>query len=79
MRPFAIGVDVGATSIKFAAVSDRGEFLSETREPTEGEKGKSVVIQNLLKGISTVMDGLDRSALKENPLSFKIFSKAFQP
>ena len=63
MRPFAIGVDVGATSIKFAAVSDRGEFLSETREPTEGEKGKSVVIQNLLKGISTVMDGLDRSAL----------------
>jgi glucokinase len=56
MTQFAIGIDVGATSIKFAAISKSGEFLSETREPTEGEKGKSAVVQNLLKGISTLIE-----------------------
>ncbi|MFQ3597055.1 MAG: ROK family protein [Chloroherpetonaceae bacterium] len=63
MSQFAIGIDVGATSIKFAAVSKAGEFLSETHEPTEGEKGKATVVQNLLKGISTLMDGLEPSSL----------------
>ncbi len=63
MSQFAIGVDVGATSIKFAAVSKAGELLSETHEPTEGEKGKATVVQNLLKGISTLIDGLEPASL----------------
>ncbi len=57
MLPFAIGIDIGATSIKFAAISETGEFLSETREPTERRKRKICRDSNLLKGISTVMDG----------------------
>lgn len=63
MSQFAIGVDLGATSIKFAAVSKAGKCFSETREPTEGEKGKAAVVQNLLKGISTLMDGLEQTSL----------------
>lgn len=63
MTQFAIGVDVGATSIKFAAVSKAGALLCETHEPTEGEKGKAAVVQNLLKGISTLMDGLELTSL----------------
>ncbi|MGQ9806217.1 MAG: ROK family protein [Chlorobiales bacterium] len=63
MSKFAIGVDLGATSIKFAAISKFGEVLSETRELTEGERGKAAVVENLLKGISKLMDGLEQTSL----------------
>lgn len=63
MPQFAIGVDVGATSIKFAAVSPSGAILAETIEATEGEKGKAAVVENLLKGISTLIDGRERGDL----------------
>ncbi|MCS6988886.1 MAG: ROK family protein [Chloroherpetonaceae bacterium] len=63
MPEFAIGVDVGATFIKFALVSRSGEMLAEARELTEGEKGKAIVVRNVLKGVATLLDGRDRADL----------------
>lgn len=60
MEPFAIGVDLGGTAIKAAAVSQSGHILSEIERPTEAEKGPETVIENMLTSIAAVLEDISK-------------------
>ena len=44
MKKSLIGVDLGGTNIRVAAISLKGEVLHRKKVPTDPEKGKDVVI-----------------------------------
>ena len=49
---YAIGVDLGGTSIKLGIVSDNGILLKKISVRTEAEKGPKTVIRNIVSGIN---------------------------
>ncbi|MEA1997170.1 MAG: ROK family protein [Gemmatimonadota bacterium] len=51
-----IGIDLGGTNIVFGLVSPSGELLHHFHHPTEGHKGPDQVIENILAGISEILD-----------------------
>ncbi len=48
---YAIGIDLGGTSIKFGIVSDSGRIHKKNKIRTEAEKGPKQVIENIKTGI----------------------------
>lgn len=44
---YAIGIDLGGTSIKYALVSEHAEIIYEAKIPTQAELGRAVVIRKL--------------------------------
>ncbi|MEM7390778.1 MAG: ROK family protein [Verrucomicrobiota bacterium] len=48
---YAIGIDFGGTKIEARLISDEGETLFTTRTPTEADKSKDHVVDNILKVI----------------------------
>lgn len=48
---YAIGVDLGGTSIKLGIVSDKGKIINKTSVRTHAEEGPEKVISQILKGI----------------------------
>ncbi len=48
---YAVGVDLGGTSIKFGIVSDSGRIYQKTKLRTEADKGPKHVIENIKIGI----------------------------
>lgn len=49
---YAIGVDLGGTSIKYGLLGQNGELIYEEIMPTEADKGAEVVIQNLISAVN---------------------------
>jgi len=49
MRQSIIGVDLGGTHIRVAAVSFQGEVIHRRKETTDPEQGKDLVIQKLIR------------------------------
>ena len=52
---YAIGVDLGGTAIKYALVNEQGDTLVEFDHPTEADKGRDVVIANILTCIRHII------------------------
>jgi glucokinase len=48
----AIGVDVGGTAIKCALVSPEGSVVSVSRRPTEGDKGRERMLNNISDSVN---------------------------
>jgi glucokinase len=48
---YAIGIDLGGTSIKLGIVSDSGKLYKKIKIRTEAEKGPKIVIENIKTGI----------------------------
>ena len=51
---YAIGVDLGATTVKTGLVSSEGKILVQTNLPTLGERGPKAVIQQIRKSIEEI-------------------------
>lgn len=57
MKDYFIGLDLGGTNIRAAAITKEGEILHRVKIPTEVSKGKESVIANILKVIETIRQG----------------------
>ena len=53
---YAIGVDLGGTSIKLGIVTNTGKLLKKIAVRTEAEKGPKKVIGNIISGINELND-----------------------
>ncbi|MEY4744783.1 MAG: hypothetical protein RL272_728 [Candidatus Parcubacteria bacterium] len=49
-----IGLDVGGTKIRAGVVSSRGRLIISEKIPTEGSRGKAVVLENIVKSVRSV-------------------------
>ncbi len=56
MKNYVIGVDLGGTNIRAAAITKEGEILHRVKIATEVSKGKESVIANILKIIETIRE-----------------------
>lgn len=52
---YAIGVDLGGTTVKAGLVTSAGKIVAQTKVPTLGEQGANVVIQQIRKSIQEVL------------------------
>ena len=46
---YSIGIDLGGTNIKYALVAKDGEIIYSSKAPTQADKSKEVVIENISK------------------------------
>jgi glucokinase len=53
---YAIGVDLGGTSIKLGIVSNDGKLVNKISVRTEAEKGPKKVIENIVSGINELTE-----------------------
>ena len=61
---YAIGVDLGGSSIKLGIVSNSGRIIKKVTVRTEAEKGKKQVIENIKSGIIELISSKKRSDYK---------------
>jgi glucokinase len=61
---YAIGVDLGGTSIKLGIVSDLGKLIKKVTVRTEADKGKEKVIENIKVGINELLSLKKKSDYK---------------
>ncbi len=54
-KKYAIGVDLGGTSIKVGLVDESGEIVSKTSVDTKANEGPDVVIEQMKRGINTLL------------------------
>jgi len=54
MKNYVIGLDLGGTNIRAAAVTRGGEILHRVKIPTEVANGRERVIANILKVIDKI-------------------------
>ncbi|ACF13245.1 ROK family protein [Chloroherpeton thalassium ATCC 35110] len=55
MEKVALGIDLGGTAIKFAAVTETGNIIATHHAPTEAEHGLEHVIENMMRGIAELI------------------------
>jgi glucokinase len=55
MEKFAIGIDLGGTTVKFASVSESGKILADHRLPTNGDKGRAAVVETMMNGVKHLL------------------------
>lgn len=62
MPEYYIGVDLGGTKILTAISNEKGEILKKSKVPTEAEKGKERIIDNIVNSIENVIEsaGIDK-------------------
>ena len=58
MSDYAIGVDLGGTNLRAAAVSRDGKMLSKVSGSTPGGAGRAAVIGDIVNSIETLQSGL---------------------
>lgn len=56
MKDYVIGLDLGGTNIRAAAVTREGEILHRIKLPTEVPSGRERVITNILKAIDAIRE-----------------------
>lgn len=61
---YAIGVDLGGTSIKLGIVSNSGKLIKKVTVRTEADKGKEKVIENIKSGIHELLTSKKKSEYK---------------
>ncbi len=63
LRSFSIGVDVGGTNIKAALVDKDGRIKRKIKVKTDAARGKSVVLDKIIKCIEAVSFGIEKKEL----------------
>ena len=63
MADFAIGVDLGGTNLRAAAITHDGALLEDFQVATEAEAGRDKVTSNIMAGIRQVQTGHDGDKL----------------
>jgi glucokinase len=63
MSDYAIGVDLGGTNLRAAAVSRDGKMLNKVSGSTPGGAGRSAVIGDIVNSIETLQAGLPGQTL----------------
>jgi glucokinase len=57
MKRFSIGVDLGGTNLRAAAVTPEGDVLEDFAIPTEASDGPDRVVERMVEGIREVREG----------------------
>ena len=55
MEDVVIGIDLGGTNIKVGVVDAEARVLSKMSIPTEGEKGRDHVLENICGSVEPAM------------------------
>ncbi len=63
MPKFAIGVDLGGTNLRAAAVTPAGEVLEEFAIPTRAGSGPDSIVERIVEGVVEVREGHSGSEL----------------
>ena len=63
MSDYAIGVDLGGTNLRAAAVSRDGKMLNKVSGSTPGGAGRAAVIGDIVNAIETLQSGLPGQTL----------------
>ena len=63
MADFAIGVDLGGTNLRAAAITHDGALLEDFQVATEAAAGRDKVASNIIAGIRQVRAGHDGDTL----------------
>ena len=53
---YGVGLDVGGSSIKALVIDDMGNIISETKVPTESEKGLDTIVTNMTLAYNNVIN-----------------------
>ncbi|MGA7160386.1 MAG: ROK family protein [Bacteroidota bacterium] len=61
---YAVGVDLGGTTIKTGVVSSAGKIIAQSRYPTFGEQGPKAVVAQIRKSIEEVLIKAKGKALR---------------
>jgi glucokinase len=56
MPGFSIGVDLGGTNLRVAAVTPQGERLDHISQPTRLHAGPHAVLDDMVTAIRTILD-----------------------
>lgn len=56
MKAYAVGVDLGGTNLRIAAVDESGNMLEKVTLAAEVSKGREVVVRELVRGIRQVRE-----------------------
>jgi glucokinase len=62
MSDYSIGVDLGGTNLRAAAISRDGRILDKIASSTQPSAGRDAVISDIVKGIVTVRDRIGNSS-----------------
>jgi glucokinase len=62
MSDYSIGVDLGGTNLRAAAISRDGRILDKIASSTQPSAGRDAVISDIVKGIVTVRDRIGTSS-----------------
>lgn len=54
----SIGVDVGGTNLKFAAIDEAGSIVARLTIPTEGHEGHDHVLERMVRGVRDIQSQL---------------------
>ena len=63
MNDYSIGVDLGGTNLRAAAVSRDGKMLNKVAVSTAVGSGRNAVIQDIVRAVETLEAGLGKEAL----------------
>ncbi len=63
MRDFAIGVDVGGTNLRVAAIDDGGEMLEKISLTTAVDAGRDAVLEEMTSAVAELRDRLGTTRL----------------
>jgi len=63
MSTFAIGVDLGGTNLRIAAVDEHGTFLEKTSLDTQASRGRDFVITEMCEAIRTTVNKIPSATL----------------
>ena len=63
MSDYAIGVDLGGTNLRAAAVSRDGKMLNKVSGSTPGGAGRAAVIGDIVNAIETLQAGISGQTL----------------
>ena len=61
MRPYALGVDIGGTTVKIGLFSTAGKFLDHWEIPTRKEKHGALILPDIAASIDDKLKELDIS------------------
>lgn len=62
----AVGVDLGGTNLKFAAIDESGSIVARQTIPTDGHEGHDPVLGRMIQGVRDIQDQLPDGATVES-------------
>lgn len=72
MKEYIIGIDLGGTNVRVAAVTSEGEILEKIERRSEVHRGRDQVIERLLKAIEEIRKPLQEKGLELSAIGLGI-------